>query len=98
MSELTEEQALGLYGARFWEGMSDRDVAMFQMHTERLCMPFDVLHGAVERTLGRPVFSHEFGSAGAEQIRAELDGTAPPPTFEEILNLIPAEKRVVIGI
>jgi hypothetical protein len=35
-------------------------------------MPFDVFHEAVEKTIGRPVFTHEFG-VNANGIRAEIE-------------------------
>lgn len=92
--ELTQEEAIALSKTEFWKNMSHRDLAMFQMFEPRLCMPFDVFHEAIEKTLGRPVFTHEFG-LNADGIRKELLGEAPAPTFEEILNLIPKEKRVI---
>jgi len=46
MSELTKEQAIALAKSGFWESMSYRDRAMFQMFEDRLCMPFDVFHEA----------------------------------------------------
>lgn len=56
-------------------------------------MPFDVFHKAVEDTLGRPVFTHEFAGTS---IMEELRGEKAAPTFEEIMNLIPVEKRIVV--
>ena len=58
---MTKEQAIALAESNFWEGMSHREIAEFQMMEEKLCMPFTVFHEAVEKTLGRPVFTHEFG-------------------------------------
>lgn len=93
--ELTLEEALALGASKFWEPMTYRERAEFQMFTTRLCMPFDVFHEAVEKTLGRPVFTHEFG-LNAKGIRAELRGEKAAPTFEEIVELIPAEKRLLV--
>ncbi len=90
------EKALALVAAKHWEGMTHRERAEFQINVDELTMPFDVFQEAVEKTLGRPVFTHEFGSAGRLQIVAELFGNAPAPSLEDILNLIPADKRVVI--
>ena len=94
---LTQEEAIALAETKFWEKMTHREIAMFQMFEPRLCMPFGVFHEAVEKTLDRPVFTHEFG-LNAEGIRQELMGEAPAPTFEEIMNMIPAEKRIVVMI
>lgn len=92
---MTEEKAIALHESRFWETMSYREKAMFQLFEERLCMPFDVFHEAIEKTLGRPVFTHEFG-LNVEGLRREIMGEAPAPTLEEIINLIPAEKRIIV--
>jgi hypothetical protein len=60
MSDLTKAKALELFESNWWEFASHREIAQFQLHEDRLCRPFDVFHEAVEKTLGRPVFTHEF--------------------------------------
>jgi len=49
-----------------------------------------------KKTLGRPVFTHEF--AFCEELRKELYGEKEPPTFEEICALIPEEKLILINL
>lgn len=92
---MTREETVALFKSCFWEPMSYRERAMFQLHEERLCMPFDVFHEAVEKALGRPVWTHEF-ALNLEGIRREPRGEAPAPSMAEIIALIPAEKRIVI--
>jgi len=58
-------------------------------------MPFNVFHEAVEKTLNRPVYTHELG-LNQKGIIQELFNNKKPPTFEEILNLIPKEKQILI--
>jgi len=94
--DLTEEEAIELYKSRFWKNMSYRERAEFQFFTKRLCMPFDVFHEAMEKTLGRPVWTHEFSSLGYKGLEKELLKEKTAPTFEEIINLIPEDKRVII--
>lgn len=94
MRQLTKEEAIVFGENKLYERMSFRQRAEFQIEQDRLCMPFDVFHEAIEKTLGRPVFTHEF--AFADNLRKELYGEKEPPTFDEILNLIPEEKRIVI--
>lgn len=74
--------------------MNHRQIAEFQIEQDRLCMPFSVFHEAIEKTLGRPVYTHEF--VNSEGLRKELYGEKPAPTFEEILDLIPKDKHVLI--
>lgn len=96
MSGLTEQQAKALAATGWWKGLPARDVATFQLFEDRLCMDVASFHKAVEEALGRSVWTHEF--AFADRLRAEFLGDRTPPTFEEILDLIPHDKRVVVAI
>lgn len=80
MKQLTKEEAIELHRGEAWKKMSLKERAVFQIQQKRLCMPFDVFHEAVEKTLNRPVFTHEFG-LNWEGIKAELlEGANPPPS------------------
>jgi hypothetical protein len=94
---MTEAEAVALYESRFWEQMTQEEIAKFQLIEERLCVPFEVFHKAIEETLGRPVFTHEFG-LNREGLIAELFHGAPAPSFDEIVNLLPKEKLVMVNI
>ena len=74
--------------------MSSKDIVMFQLFQNRLCMDFGDFHEAIEKVLGRPVYTHEF--AHPENLQQELLGDKPAPTLEEIIDLIPKEKRIII--
>lgn len=88
-----KEKAIALSETNWWEGKSAREIAEFQMLTVELCCPFSVFHGAVEEALGRPVFTHEFAFDG---IMEELLNGKEAPSFQEIMDLIPEDKRVVV--
>jgi hypothetical protein len=86
VNELTREQAVALYKSGFWEEiMSYEERAKFQTLQERLCMPVEVYSEAMAKFLRRPV-----------RLMREVFGGAGPPTFDEILRLIPREKLVVL--
>lgn len=89
------DAAIHLHDSKWWEGRTYREIAEFQMSTQELCMPFSVFHEAVEKTLGRPVFTHEFG-LNFDGLLSEMMGEKEPPSFEEIIALIPAEKLIVV--
>lgn len=95
MKEITKEQAIELAGSNFWESMTPREIAVFQMNTKCLCMPFPVFHEALEKALERPVWTHELGMR-ADDIRKELNGEKGAPSFDEIVNMIPEEKRLIV--
>lgn len=92
---MNKEQAIQLYNSKFWEPMSYKDRAIFQLWEDKLCMPFNVFHEAMEKALGRPVFTHEFG-LNRDGLKKELLGEAPAPSFEDIINLIPEDKRLIV--
>jgi hypothetical protein len=94
---LTKEQAIKLAESKFWEPLSFRERATFQLFEDKLCMPFAVFHEAMEKTLGRPIYTHEFGLS-LDGLKSELIGEKPAPTFEDIINLIPADKRIILAV
>lgn len=91
--QLTEEQAIEFSESGAWKEMGLRQRAEFQILQGLLCMPFDVFHEAVEKTLDRPVYTHEFGHLGHNGLMAELFKGKEPPTLQEIIEMIPAEKN-----
>jgi hypothetical protein len=92
--QFTKAEAIAMFDSLDWKEFTDEEIVKLQLFQRRLCVPFDVLHGAVEAVLGRPVYTHEF--AFTESLRQEYLGQRPMPTFEEILELIPEDKRIVI--
>ena len=94
---MTEEQAIGFATEELWKPLSYRQRAELQFTEDRLCMPFAVFHEALEKALDRPVWTHELG-LNREGIRAELFQGKPPPTLDEIMGLIPPEKRLIVVV
>ncbi len=95
--QLTKEQAIELAENEAWKDMNFRQRAEFQILQDKLCMPFDVFHEAVEETLGRPVYTHEFG-LNHDGLMAELFEGKEPPNLQEIIEMIPAQKRIIISV
>lgn len=92
--QLTYEEAIAFAESRAWEHLEAWERALFQLGQERLCMPFNEFQKATQELLGRPVWTHEFADGAA--LLAEYRGERPARTFEDVLALIPADKRVVI--
>lgn len=96
MKQLTEKQAISIAQSGEWKNWNDEEIVRFQLFQDRLCMDFCRFHEAIEKVLGRPVFTHEF--AYKDAIIREYLGEKERPTFNEVINLIPKEKRIVIEI
>jgi hypothetical protein len=92
-----KDRAIALAKTEWWKGLPARQIAKVGLLTQELCLPFDVLHGAVEEALGRPVWTQEFGT-NFDGIVQELLGEKDAPTLQEIMDLIPAEKRIIVEV
>jgi len=96
MKQFTEKQAIAFYENKLYEPLSYKERAKLQLFQQKLCMPFDVFHEAIEKALGRSVYTHEF--AFIDELRKEFLGEKEPPTLEEILSLLPNGKLIVLGL
>ena len=96
IQQLTEEQAIAIHESKMWEKWSNEEIVRFQLFQERLCVPFGRFHEAVEKVLDRPVWTHEF--AFKQRLIDEYLGKRSKPTLEEIINLIPVDKRIIITV
>jgi hypothetical protein len=93
---MTRDEAIALAETKWWENATDQQIIGFQLFESKLCMDFGAYHAAVERVLGRPVFTHEF--ADYASLQREFLGDKPAPTMEEIVNMIPEAKRILVAV
>jgi hypothetical protein len=94
--QLTTEQAIELHNSKSWESWTHEQIAHFQMRQQFLCVPFGRFHEAVEKTLGRPVWTHEFG-LNLDGLKAELAGTGSAPSMADIVAMLPANKTLIVA-
>lgn len=98
MKQMTKKEATNFFDNKGWMLLNERKRAELQINQDLLCMPFDIFHSAIEKTIGRSIFTHEFGSKGHVGLKKELFEGKAPPTFQEIMELIPEDKRVLVVI
>ncbi|MSU51213.1 MAG: hypothetical protein EXS37_19350 [Opitutus sp.] len=84
-------RAIALVETKWWLVRSPRQIARVQLFTVEQCVPFDVFHRAMEVSLGRPVWIHEFGLS-LENLIQEFLGERDEPTLEEIFAAVPEGK------
>lgn len=89
------EKAIALANSGWWKGRPAREVAKFQLFTQELAMDFGDFQLALDEALGRPVWTHEI-ALDFDNLCAELLGEKDPPTMQEIIDLVPEEKRILI--
>jgi len=97
MKQLSKEEAITFYNSGKWKDWPDKALVGFQLFQKKLCVPFDAFHAAIEKVLDRPVWTHEFG-LNYDGLVAEYLVKAPKPSFEDIMNLIPKEKRLIVSV
>lgn len=95
MKQLTEKQAIAFYKGGLWETWDNEQIVKFQLFQKLLCVDFGRFHEAVEGVLGRPVYTHEFG-LNYDGIVLEYLGERKAPSWDEIIEMIPEEKRIII--
>lgn len=93
--QLTEKEAIDFAKSKVWEKWTHEQIVRFQLFQKRLAIDFGKFHEALEAVLKRPVFTHEL--AYIDNIKREYLGEKEMPTLDEIINLIPAEKRIIIN-
>lgn len=94
MNELTKEQCIALAETEWWKDLSHEEIVRFQLFHKKLCMPFSVFHESVEKVLDRPVWTHEF--AFYDRLVKEYLGESGKPSMQDIIELIPEDKRVIV--
>ena len=95
MEQLSKQKAIEFHDSKIWEDWTYEQIAKFQLWQDRPCVPFNVFHEALEKSLVRPVGTHELGS-NYEEIKKEFLHGQPAPTMKEIMELIPKDKRILI--
>jgi len=94
MKELTKEQAIKFAKSGIWKDWNDEQIVRFQLFQRLICIDFDRFHQAMEKVLKRSILTHEF--AFWKELQKEYLDVKPKPTFDEIINLIPKNKRIII--
>jgi hypothetical protein len=93
---MTKEDATKMYESGWWKNKTPNEIAEFQIHEEKLCLPFDEFHAAVEKWLGRPVWTHEF--ADPQALIDEKDGKRKAQNPFESLQRIAPNKPIIANI
>jgi hypothetical protein len=97
VEQMTPEQAVKFAESEVWKTWDNEQIVRLVLFQRFLPVPFERFHEAIESVLGRPVFTHEFGM-NYVGIVEEFLGSKPKPTLQEIIDLIPEEKRLILNV
>lgn len=92
MRQISKKASIKLYNSGEWKDWTDEEIVKFQLFQEYLCVPFDVFHTSLEKILNRSVYVHEL--VDTESLQKEFLGEKTSPTLEEVISMIPLEKRI----
>ncbi len=98
MKQITKIQALNIFHNEKWKRWTDYQKVKFQLYQDRLCMPYTEFRKALTVVFGRSIWSHELSSSNINSMIKEFEKKRKAPTFTEILELIPKDKAIVIGV
>lgn len=87
------DEAIKLFNSNWWKGKPAREIVGFQLFVIELSMPFGKFYEALEETLNRSVWIYEL--THLENIIQEFLGKKSPPTMNDIVELILADKRII---
>lgn len=90
MKQFSEEEAKAISASRVWAEWTDVQILRLQLFQDRLCVPFGKYHAALERCLGRPVYTHTMEFDKKKLVR-EFLSIAEVPSPEELMKLIPKD-------
>jgi len=96
MRQFTKEEAIAIYDSNIWKEWTDEEIVKVQLFQDKLCMDFSRFHEAIEKILDRSVWTHEF--ADQNRLIEEYLGLRQKPTMEDIINLIPSDKLLIIKV
>ena len=94
ITQVTREEAIDIAKSKIWKKWTDEEIVKFQLFQDRLCVDFSTFHKAMEKVLNRPIFSHEF--ADQDRLIDEYLGKREKPTMEEIINMFPKDKTILL--
>lgn len=57
---------------KWYLNYSEDEITAFQLYESKLCMPFDIFHKAIEKSLMRSVWTHEFADVNRLQQEFEF--------------------------
>ncbi|MFZ2414425.1 MAG: hypothetical protein WAW33_00230 [Minisyncoccia bacterium] len=86
------------YAYKWWESSDPFEIAWGQLNEPILVMDIGKYMEALNTVLDRPVYNHELTSSNLEKLREEIRGNRPAPSLEEIIKMIPEEKRIIVEL
>lgn len=98
LHSIGRETAIKLAESGWWIGKTPREICEVQLFTEELCCPIVVFHEALNKALGRGVYTHEMaGEENWQKLIDEFRGEREAPTLEEIINKFPPHIKVILA-
>lgn len=74
---MTQAEAIRMAASGWHRNCTDQEIAALQLYEERQVVPeFDIFHGAMEKAIGRPIQTLEFG-LWSDRLKKEFESAVP---------------------
>lgn len=93
---MTQPEALKYAESGKWKDLSDFEKAGLGLYNQFLPLEFSEFHRALSVVLDRDVYTHEFGLNWPGLID-EYEGKCGNPTIEQVIDLLPKDKTIIIS-
>lgn len=91
-NQFSKEQAIRIGQSEVWEYWNNKQILRFQLFQEKLAVPGDRFHKAVEMFLRRPILQGEL-TVLYDTIVGKYLESHTMPLLKELMEMIPVEKR-----
>jgi len=92
---MTQEEAIKIGKSGIYKTWTHEEKVDTQLYNEYICMPVGDFLESLTVVFKRPVYDIELLDGG-ENLKAELEGRKSPPTIDEIVNMFPGDKIIVV--
>lgn len=93
---MTKDQAITFGVREFWKDMTQEQIAYFQAHQAKHCIPLPVWREALEHTLGEKVNPPELiDPERVAEFRQQLSEKMGDQSLKELWSNIPEHKKIL---
>jgi hypothetical protein len=91
---LSKEEAIEIGKSGVWKEWDATKKVLVQLFNDLMCIPISEYQNALNEVLGRLVLTHEL--AYPDMLRDEYLTLRPPPTMQEIIDLMPGDRPLIV--
>ena len=96
MKQLNQKQAIYIADNNLTRNFTTVQKARFQLNQDLLCMEFSTFHGALEKAVGFPVWTHQFASKEFVDELKSIVNNIGEPDLDDFIQLFQKQHQTAI--